>query len=170
MQVEALIDSGATSIFINQSIVDDNNLVTYKLATPFGVINADGTSNKHGQIKDYVRGYLEIGSHKSRNQLLVTDLGNKAMIVGMTFLRRHNPEINWAAGEWKFTRCPESCDQRARKTRIAQEQVDELELPPDGFSWDDPLDDIGEGDPENPSINWLDKPEQSELALGEQQL
>ena len=81
-------------MFINQSIVEEHHLVTYKLATPFSVLNADGTSNKHGQITDSVRGYLEIGSHKSKNHMLVADLGNKAMIIGMTFLRQHNLEIN----------------------------------------------------------------------------
>ena len=94
VQVEALIDSGATTTFINQSVVDKHNLVTYKLASPLTVVNADGTSNQHGQIRDSVRAYLEIGSHKSSNQMLVTDLGNKDMIIGMTYLRRHNPEID----------------------------------------------------------------------------
>lgn len=142
MQVEALVDSGATLTFINQSLVDENHLVTYDLANLFTVINADRTSNKHGRITEYVREYLEIGSHKSKNQLLVTDLGNKAMILGMTFLQKHNPEINWAAGEWKFTRCPDSCSPGAHKMRIVQEQVDELEHPINEFSWDHPLDDL----------------------------
>ena len=63
VQLDALVDSGATTSFINKRYVEKNNLVTNKLATPFGVINVDGTSNKNGQIMDTVRGYLEIGSH-----------------------------------------------------------------------------------------------------------
>ena len=129
MQVEALVDSGATTTFINKSVVETHNLVTYRLATPFNVINADGTSNKHGRIQDSVRAYLEIGSHKSNNHMLVTDLGNKDMIIGMTFLRKHNPEIDWAAGEWRFTRCPDSCSHRARKiSRISHDEIDDLEM------------------------------------------
>lgn len=31
------------------------------------------------------------------------------MIIGMTWLRSHNPEIDWRTGEVKFTRCPASC-------------------------------------------------------------
>ena len=83
MQVEALVDSGATTTFINKSVVETHNLVTYRLATPFNVLNAEGTSNKHGRIQDSVRAYLEIGSHKSNNHMLVTDLGNKDMIIGL---------------------------------------------------------------------------------------
>lgn len=148
-------------MFINKSVVEENNLVRYTLANLFHVINVDGTSNKHGQIVDSVRGYLEIGSHKFKNHLLVTDLGNKAMIIRMTFLQQYNLEINWAAEEWKFTRCPETCDQGARKSRIIQEQVDELELRDTEFSWETPLDDLREENPINSHINWLETPEQS---------
>ena len=50
VQVEALIDSGATTSFINTTVVESNNLVTHKLAQSFNVRNADGTLNKGGQI------------------------------------------------------------------------------------------------------------------------
>ena len=49
-QAEALVDSGATTSFINKSFVEKNNLVTIKLANPYEVKNADGTINKAGQI------------------------------------------------------------------------------------------------------------------------
>jgi hypothetical protein len=110
VSVNVLVDSGATSTFLNQKVVRKHNLITKLLATPYAVINADSISNKSGSIQESVRGYLEIGSHKSTNQMLVTDLGDKDMIIGMPFLRQHNPEIDWAAGKWRFTRCPETCD------------------------------------------------------------
>ncbi|RDX52413.1 hypothetical protein OH76DRAFT_1307764, partial [Lentinus brumalis] len=75
VQVEALVDSGATTSFINKSVVETYHLGTHKLATPYDVYNADGTSNKSGQITHAVRSYVEIGSHKSTHQLLVADLG-----------------------------------------------------------------------------------------------
>ena len=43
----------------------NNNLEMHKLANPYRVINADGTPNKAGQITEYVRAYVEIGSHKT---------------------------------------------------------------------------------------------------------
>ncbi|KAI9063902.1 hypothetical protein FKP32DRAFT_1538763, partial [Trametes sanguinea] len=50
-------------------------------------------------------------------------LGKKDMILGYTYLRRHNPEIDWERGEWRFTRCPESCAPRARKRdHVAEEE------------------------------------------------
>jgi len=65
VQTEALVDSGATTNFVDRVFMENNNLVTYKLANPYRVINADGTPNKMGQITEYVRAYVEIGSHKT---------------------------------------------------------------------------------------------------------
>ncbi|KAJ7582444.1 hypothetical protein C8J56DRAFT_726054, partial [Mycena floridula] len=50
VQTEALVDSGATTNFIDKSFVERNHLVTTKLATPYEVRNADGTFNISGQI------------------------------------------------------------------------------------------------------------------------
>ena len=44
--------------------MENNNLVMHKLANPYYVINVNGTINKAGQITEYVRAYVEIGSHK----------------------------------------------------------------------------------------------------------
>jgi len=54
VQTEALVDLEATTNFINRVVVENNNLVTYKLANPYCVINVDGTSNKIGQINEYI--------------------------------------------------------------------------------------------------------------------
>lgn len=166
VQVEALIDSGATTSFINSSVVESNNLVTHKLANPYVVFNADGTSNKQGKIDQSVRAYVEIGPHKSTHQLLVADLGNKDLIIGMTYLRKHNPEIDWAKGEWRYTRCPESCSLGARKREfVAEEEAKELQLQrSDPLTI--PLDELGEECVENPHINWVDTsdPEDQEIA------
>ena len=36
------------------------------------------------------------------------------MILGMPWLARHNPEIDWRMGEVKMTRCPEECEKQWR--------------------------------------------------------
>jgi hypothetical protein len=169
VQLEALVDSGATTTFINKRLVKSNNLLTHKLASLFNVINADGTSNKSEQITDAIRCYLEIETHKSKNQILVTDLGSKDMILGMSFLQCHNPEIDWAGGEWKFSMCPETCANEPRKKQhnyVSHEELEELEILQDG-PWEQTLDKIGESDSKNPQINWIDKDDPDELRLAE---
>jgi len=54
VQTEALVDLGATTNFVDRVVMENNNLVTYKLANPYCVINADGTPNKAGYITEYV--------------------------------------------------------------------------------------------------------------------
>ena len=92
--------------------------------------NADGTENQGGTIIHFVKAYLEIGLHKTTQKLLITDLGNKNMMMDFTFLKCHNPGIDWKNGEMKFTRCPESCSTtRACKNIIlTQEEADKLEI------------------------------------------
>ena len=153
-QAEALVDSGATTNFIDRSFVERNHLVTDKLATPYEVTNADGTPNIAGQVREYVRAYLEIGTHKTRQYLFVTQLGDKDMMIGYSYLYKHNPEIDWQTGEWVFTRCPETCAARARKMQVDEAETNELHLEPD-LPWESSLDNLGEEDTENPYINWI---------------
>jgi len=54
VQTEALVDLGATMNFVDRVVMENNNLVTHKLANPYCVINVDGTPNKVEQITEYV--------------------------------------------------------------------------------------------------------------------
>ena len=53
------------------------------------------TPNKAGQITEYVRAYVEIGSYKTTQHFFVTNLGNKEMMIGYLYLYKHNPNIDW---------------------------------------------------------------------------
>jgi len=105
VQTETLVDLEATTNFVDRVIIENNNLVIYKLANLYHVINVDGTPNKAGQITEYVQAYIEIGSYKTIQHLFVTNLGNKKMMIGYSYLYKHNPNIDWQKGQWKFTRC-----------------------------------------------------------------
>ena len=155
VQTEALVDSGATTNFLDRRFVEKNHLVTTKLATPYKVTNADGTPNKSGRITHYVRTYLGIGTHCLKHLCLITDL-DKAAIMGYTFLYKHNPEIDWRNGEWEFTRCPDTCHREAHKSQrpINVAELYELSINLD-LPWESSLEDFGSEDPENPYINWV---------------
>ena len=63
----------------------------------------DGTINKKGTIKSYVKLEFKINSRKFREQFYVTGLGKQKIILGFTWLQKYNPLINWKTGkiEWK---------------------------------------------------------------------
>jgi len=54
VQTKALVDLGATTNFVDRVVIENNNLVTYKLANLYHIINVDGTPNKVGQITKYI--------------------------------------------------------------------------------------------------------------------
>ena len=39
----------------------------------------------------------------------ITDLGKHQMILGYTWLKHHNPDINWETGQVRMTHCPWTC-------------------------------------------------------------
>jgi len=94
----ALLDSGASTTFISKRIVDDMELKTYKFERAIPLLNIDGTPNTVGKISHYT--YLDLyipyaGGHKSRSIFAVTDIDNQDVILGIDWLRRHNPTIDW---------------------------------------------------------------------------
>jgi len=155
VQTKALVDLGATTNFVNRVVVENNNLVTHKLANPYCVMNMDDTPNKVGQITEYVWAYVEIGSHKTTQHLFVTNPENKEMMIGYLYLYKHNPNIDWQKGQWEFTRCLDTCTSKVHKIRDIEAGANELHLEIDvsGFSL---LDDIGDKDPNNHILSWAD--------------
>lgn len=54
VDVEALLDSGATGLFINYALVQGNGICRHKLEHPVTVYNIDRTVNKGGSITEEV--------------------------------------------------------------------------------------------------------------------
>ena len=108
-QSNALLDCGAYSCFAHYRFVQAHGLELKRLSREVRVFNADATENKKGLITHYVRCQVSIGNHTSWQSFLVTDIGRQDLIIGITFLREHNPEIDWKQGNITFKRCPDAC-------------------------------------------------------------
>jgi hypothetical protein len=74
------------------------------------VYNVDGTPNEGGAIREIADVILRYNGHAERTQFAITQLGKQSMILGFTWLREHNPEINWQTKEVCMSRCPACCD------------------------------------------------------------
>jgi hypothetical protein len=70
----------------------------------------DGTLNEAGAIREVVMVILQYGEHKERATFSVTKLGGQDMLLGLTWLRQHNLEIDWRSEEVKMMRCPLQCN------------------------------------------------------------
>jgi hypothetical protein len=117
---KALIDSGATGLFIDEEYVHTNGITTRPLQQQIPVYNVDGTPNEAGSISQVADLVLRYDSHSERALFAVTRLGKQNIILGFTWLRDHNPEIDWQTKEVKMTRCPPRCNTCRLDTKAKQ--------------------------------------------------
>ena len=61
-------------------------------------------------------------NHSERTTFTVSGLGKQKLILGHSWLWKHNPKINWVTGEVKMSRCPPHCCPGCRD-EVHQEQV-----------------------------------------------
>jgi len=120
--VKALLDSGATGMFMDKKFADRQ---MDKLEKPLIVMNVDGSNNNGGRITHEVECNVYYGGHQERMKFDVCNLGRTDVILGMPWLAVHNPEIDWEKGGVKMTRCPPWCgkNNRSKEARERQEKV-----------------------------------------------
>src|SRR5271169_3209260 len=58
------------------------------------------------QVADVI---LRYNNHAERALFAVTQLGKQSTILGYTWLKEHNPEIDWQTKEVRMSRCPAKC-------------------------------------------------------------
>src|SRR5260221_9821690 len=97
VSTSTLLDSGATSLFINQSFVQKHQLETIPLPQPVLMCNVDGSANENGSVTEEVHITLHFGHHSKRAHLAVMNLGQQTVIIRHSWLTLHNPEVDWAA-------------------------------------------------------------------------
>ena len=96
----AIIDSGATGSFIDPQLVRELDLETSPLIRPVKAFNVDGTSNCKGNITQETDIELSFPDysdvlHSETIRLMVLNLGKPQLILGMPWLQKWNPEIDW---------------------------------------------------------------------------
>ena len=107
LKVKALVDSGCTYTGIDKQLVKDKRIQTKPINFSFEVFKADRTKNK--EVTKVVPLEIEINRHKKTLEAAVTDLDGTDMFLEHDWLVKHNLEVNWKNGTFKFTRCPGNC-------------------------------------------------------------
>jgi len=119
--VRALVDSGATGLFIDREYVKSNQIPTTKLPQPIPVFNVDRTANAEGSIAEVAELLLCYNGHSERALFCVTGLGKQNLILGHTWLKDHNPEVDWRTRKVEMSccspRCCNGCRTEAREER-----------------------------------------------------
>ena len=130
VETEALLDSGAEGVFIDKTLAREQWIQTRPLHHRITAKNVDGTINQGGAITHYANVDLQIGKKQTKEQLLVANLGSNRVILGLPWLQRHNPRIDWRK------RLIELHEQDTHTASITLEDkaINELSIAAQGFS------------------------------------
>jgi len=90
------------------------------------VYNVDGSPNEAGRISEVIDVVLRYKTHSERTLLAVSSLRKQNMILSYTWLKDHNPEVNWQTGEVQMNRCPPRCEgcHVIRKEQASRKQME----------------------------------------------
>lgn len=83
------------------------------------MFNIDGTENKEGSITHVAVLDMVVGTHVEKVVFTVTDIGPEDVIIGLDWLRKHNPEVDWKEGSLRMSRCPERCQSQGEASKSA---------------------------------------------------
>ena len=98
VKVAAMVNSGATALFIDKKYADSQKMWQTPLKHPIRLHNIDGTLNEAGSITHKVKLRLKIGEDEEQFEFYITSLGPEKVILGLPWLRHRNPRINWQEG------------------------------------------------------------------------
>ena len=115
--VRALLDSGATGLFMDTTFAQEKGFKMEKLKKPLLVRNVDGMINAEGAITYQVEYNMFFKGHVERARIDICNLGKTEMILGMLWLAAHNLEIDWEKGEVKITHCPPICGRKKQEEK-----------------------------------------------------
>ena len=102
---KVMIDSGATGNYMNPTFKERLKILGIKKATPEPISGLNGENlgshltDESGFVPMAVMGHLESINFD------VTPLGQYDVVLGIPWLRNHNPTIKWKTGEIEFNEC-----------------------------------------------------------------
>ena len=98
----AMIDLGATEDFIDQQFCIQHQFPVRRLNQPRDIFVIDGKSSSVGPLTHEAIIVLDIGSHREQIRFQVANLKKYEAILGMPWLKRHNPTIDWDKEQISF--------------------------------------------------------------------
>src|SRR5690606_12972009 len=108
----ALIDCGATGFaFVDKDFASQHNLPLFPLREPRALEVIDGRPISSGDITHICKVPFKVNDHFEHLPMFVTSLGHYPIVLGIPWLRRHGPSINFEANTvtFKSPPCLRSC-------------------------------------------------------------
>ncbi|ESK94499.1 protease [Moniliophthora roreri MCA 2997] len=103
IETKVLLDSGAGGRFISTGLAQTLGKRWIQLLEKIKVFNVDGTTNKTAWITHVVELEFQIAGKEFRENFMISGIGDEEMILGLPWLRYHNPKIDWEIEEIQFS-------------------------------------------------------------------
>ena len=97
-----MVDSGATKDFIDQQFCIQHQFLVRRLNQPRDIFVIDGKSSSVEPITHEAIIAMDIGSHREQIRFQVAKLKKHEAILGMPWLKKHNPTIDWDKEQISF--------------------------------------------------------------------
>jgi transposase InsO family protein len=112
-----MIDSGATGNFITPEFLREKQIQSQQKKKPYQLMVVDGTPIKtqsgEGVVDRETRPVkLSLAKHQEVIQFDIVEMANHDIILGIPWLRKWNPDIDWKTGRIEFNR---------QRTAVSQE-------------------------------------------------
>jgi len=107
----ALVDSGVSENFVDKAYAKDSGIPKQQKATPRRVLTMDGSEVTGGPVTHNMQVHLTINHHEEDIRLHCITIGNVLIILGLSWLKLHDPVIGWKNHTVKFhlDHCTERC-------------------------------------------------------------
>ena len=100
--INAMIDSGATEDFIDSEVCKKHGIKMIKAKNPREIYLVDGKPSAMGPITYLMEVPIDISNHRELATFQVANLQHHEVILGMPWLREHNPTIDWREKQITF--------------------------------------------------------------------
>ena len=108
VETTTLIDCGTTGNFIDIGLLSKANFPLQCLPKPIQAYNVDGTANTKGTIQWKAHTDILFSHSQENTNLMILSLGRQQVILGMPWLHKWNPRIDWSANTVSIPRSPAS--------------------------------------------------------------
>ena len=106
IKTTALIDCGTTGNFIDIGLLSKANFPLQRLPKPIRAYNVDGTANAKGTIRWKAHTDILFSQSRETTDLIILSLSCQQIILGMPWLHKWNPNINWITNTVSIPKSP----------------------------------------------------------------
>jgi predicted aspartyl protease len=101
-QMTAMVDCGATENFVDKKYAEKIQIPMDEKKVPRRVLAVDRSEVASGPVTHDTMVELIVNDDREKIKLHCITIGNSPIIVGLPWLRKHNPTIDWKKGKVIF--------------------------------------------------------------------